>query len=196
MSIIPWSSGRLLVWDATCSDTFAYFNLSAAVIEAGAVALQTEKLKNNKYSHLDSAYKFVPVAVETCGFFGPQTKAFFLKELDHCLRSVTLDENSYQYLLQKISVAVQLQWWDLCTGLPRWIMWKSDYVFTHYYFFKTILIYKICMIDLCLLINSSYLCVYVCLLYIPSILKLQSQEGIKRMVKRMEMKHCTHSCGF
>ena len=55
MSIISWSCGRLLVWDATCSDTFAYSNLSAAVTEAGAVALQAEKLKNNKYSHLDSA---------------------------------------------------------------------------------------------------------------------------------------------
>ena len=50
MSIISRSSERLLVWDATCSDTFAYSNLSAAVTEAGAVALQTEKLKNNKYS--------------------------------------------------------------------------------------------------------------------------------------------------
>ena len=45
MSTIPWPSGRLLVWDATCSDTFAYSNLSAAVTEASAVALQAEKLK-------------------------------------------------------------------------------------------------------------------------------------------------------
>ena len=77
MSIIPWSSGRLLVWDATCTDTFAYSSLSAYVIEAGAVALQAEKLKNTKYFHLDSTYIFIPVAVETCGSFGPQTKAFF-----------------------------------------------------------------------------------------------------------------------
>ena len=63
-------------------------------------------LKNNKYSHQYSAYIFVPVAVETCGSFGPQTKAF-LKELGHHLRSVTSDVNSHQYLLQKISVAVQ-----------------------------------------------------------------------------------------
>ena len=74
MFIIPWSSGRLLVWDATCSATFAYSNLSAAVTMAGAVALQAEKLKNKKCSHLIS---------------------------------VTLDDNSHQHLLQKISVAVQ-----------------------------------------------------------------------------------------
>ena len=67
---------------------------------AGAVALQPEKLKNNKFSHLDSAYIFVPVAVETCGSFWPQTKAFF-KELGHRLRPVTLNEYSHQYLLQK-----------------------------------------------------------------------------------------------
>ena len=82
MSIIPWSSGMLLVWDANCSDTLAYSNLPAAVTEAGAITLQAERLKNNKYSHLDSAYIFVPVAVETCSSFRPQTKGFF-KELGH-----------------------------------------------------------------------------------------------------------------
>ena len=37
MSIIPWSSGRLLVWDATCCDTFAASNIPTAVTEPGAV---------------------------------------------------------------------------------------------------------------------------------------------------------------
>ena len=77
MSIISSSSGIFLVWDATFSDTFAYSNLPAAVTEAGAVALLAEKLKNSKYSHLDSAYIFVPIAVQTCGSFRPQTKPFF-----------------------------------------------------------------------------------------------------------------------
>ena len=46
------------------------------------------------------------MAVETCGSFGPETKAFF-REPGHCLRSVTSDEHSYQHLIHKISVAVQ-----------------------------------------------------------------------------------------
>ena len=90
VSIIPWFSGRLLVWDATCSDTLAYSNLPAAVTEAGAVTLQAEKF-----------FFFFKVFF----FFGPQTKAL---KLGQHLKSLTLDENSHQYLLQKKnSVAVQ-----------------------------------------------------------------------------------------
>ena len=77
MSIIPWTSGRLLVWDATCSDTFAASNIHAAVTEVGAVAAQAEMNKISKYSHLDSSYLFVPVAIEMCGPFGPKAQKFF-----------------------------------------------------------------------------------------------------------------------
>ena len=77
MSIIPWTSSRLLVWDATCSDTFAASNIHAAVAEIGAVAAQAEMSKISKYSHLDSSYLFVPVAIETCGSFRPKVQEFF-----------------------------------------------------------------------------------------------------------------------
>ena len=107
MSIILQSSGRQLVWDTICSDTLVPSKLSAAVTEAGVVAVQAETLKNVKYSHPDLTYMFVPVAVEMCGSFVSQTKAF-LNKLGHCLRSVTSDENSYQHLfLHRIFVAVQ-----------------------------------------------------------------------------------------
>ena len=38
VTIIPWKSGRTLVWDATCTDTFAALHLAQAAREAGAVA--------------------------------------------------------------------------------------------------------------------------------------------------------------
>ena len=41
MSIFPWSSGRLLVWDTTCMDTFAMSNRSTAIIELGTVVTNT-----------------------------------------------------------------------------------------------------------------------------------------------------------
>ena len=106
MTIIPWSRGRLLVWDATCCDVFAASHIGAAVSEPGAVAAKAEDKKVSKYCHLDACYQFVPVAVEACGTFGPQAGEFF-RELGRRVRRATLEPNAYQYLVQRISLAVQ-----------------------------------------------------------------------------------------
>ena len=53
MSMVSWISGKLLVWDATCSDTYALSNIEVAVTGAGAVAEKSEQ-HICKYSHLDS----------------------------------------------------------------------------------------------------------------------------------------------
>ena len=37
-SVVPWQRGEILVWDATCSDTFAASHREIAVYEPGAVA--------------------------------------------------------------------------------------------------------------------------------------------------------------
>ena len=104
MTIIPWSRGQLLVWDATCCDIFAASHIGAAVSEPGAWAAKADKV--SKYCHLDTCYQFVPVAVETCGTFGPQAGEFF-RELGRRVRRATLEPNAYKYLVQRISVAVQ-----------------------------------------------------------------------------------------
>ena len=67
MLMIPWTSGKLLVWDATCLDTYAPSHIRVAVTGAGAVAEKSAQYKMAKCSHLDSSYKFIPVAVETSG---------------------------------------------------------------------------------------------------------------------------------
>ena len=61
-----------------------------------------------KYKHLDSCHFFTPVVIETTGVFGPRTTEF-LKELGHTcrLRQVTGEANSFAYLTQRLSVAVQ-----------------------------------------------------------------------------------------
>ena len=61
MTIIPWSRGWLLVWDATCCDVFAASHIGAAVSEpggggGGAVAIKAEDNKVSKYCHLDACY--------------------------------------------------------------------------------------------------------------------------------------------
>ena len=106
VSIVPWKCGQLLVWDATCPDAFAPSYSTIAAQQVGAVAQQAEDRKVQKYKHLDSCNFFTPVAIETTGVFGPRTTEF-LKELGHRLRQVSGEANSYAYLTQRLSVAVQ-----------------------------------------------------------------------------------------
>ena len=106
ITVVPWKSGRLLVWDATCPDTFAPSYLPSAASGVGAVASAAEERKKRKYSHLDRCHSFVPVAIETTGVFGPDTVQF-LRELGRRLQLVSADHNSFTYLVQRLSVAVQ-----------------------------------------------------------------------------------------
>ena len=78
------------MWDATCPDTFAPSYSSRATNEAGAVATQAEERKEAKYSHLNSAHAFTPVAIETStsGVFGAKTMRF-VQELGQRLERVT-----------------------------------------------------------------------------------------------------------
>jgi hypothetical protein len=88
VSMIPWSNGRFLVWDATCVDTFCESQRQESSLEAGGAAAHAERAKAWKYAHLDHAYRFQPVAFETCGTIGPESLPF-LKELGRRLRSAT-----------------------------------------------------------------------------------------------------------
>ena len=62
--------------------------------------------KMQKYKNIDSYHFFTPVVIETTGVFGPRTTEF-LKELGHRLRRVSGEANSFAYLTQRLSVAVQ-----------------------------------------------------------------------------------------
>ena len=104
--MVPWKSGKLLVWDATCPDTYAPSYTVSATVEAGAVAARAEERKRTKYSYLDSCHSFTPIAIETSGAFGPQTK-LFLRELSQRLRQATGDTEAHSHLLQRLSVAIQ-----------------------------------------------------------------------------------------
>ena len=79
ISLLPRERGRLLVWDATCSDTYAPSYITSAASEAGAVASQAEERKIMKHDHLHASLLFILVAVETAGVFGRLTRAFFKK---------------------------------------------------------------------------------------------------------------------
>ena len=104
-SIVPWKCGRALVWDTTCPDTLAHSYEQISSRE-GAVAAEAEGRKKLKYSSLNSSYFFMPVAVETLGVIGPDSLAF-LHDLASRIQKVTMEPLALQYLLQRLSVAIQ-----------------------------------------------------------------------------------------
>ena len=106
MTMVPWSEGKFLVWDSTCVDTFCSSNHLRASREPGGAAAYAEQQKVLKYIHLDRTYQFQPVAVETGGSIGPDSKSFLL-DLGRRLKMATGEPRSYAFLLQRISVAIQ-----------------------------------------------------------------------------------------
>jgi hypothetical protein len=76
------------------------------VLSAGAVANEAESRKVEKYRSLSALYSFVPVAVETLGALGEEASAFF-RNLGHRIASVTAEPRSFQFMMQRLSVAVQ-----------------------------------------------------------------------------------------
>ena len=94
------------MWDAMCPDTHAPSHLSAAVRGPGVVAAQAEQLKRAKYAHLNMSHHFVPFVVETSGVLGEATEDF-TRDLGRRLYKATGEPRSREFLLQRISVAVQ-----------------------------------------------------------------------------------------
>ena len=76
-TVLPWRSRRILVWDATCPDTFAPSHRDLATRGAGAVADQAEERKKAKYAELATTHHFVLLAVEITGVFGSEAQIFF-----------------------------------------------------------------------------------------------------------------------
>lgn len=106
LSLTPWSNGRCLVWDFTCPDTLAPSHLDTAVSGPGVVASEAENKKSLKYSSLSATYSFIPVAVETMGALGDEATDFF-HQLGRRIATVTGERRAAEFLLQRISVAVQ-----------------------------------------------------------------------------------------
>ena len=106
VTLVPWKNGKSLIWDATCSDTLAQSYRAAATSGTGAVAAGAETRKLTKYDSLAPSHTILPVAIESLGVIGPISMAFF-KDLSRRMRQRSGEVKAHQYLLQRLSVAVQ-----------------------------------------------------------------------------------------
>uniref|UniRef100_A0A1E1W1M2 Uncharacterized protein n=1 Tax=Pectinophora gossypiella TaxID=13191 RepID=A0A1E1W1M2_PECGO len=100
LTLVPWKNGKCLVWDATCVSTVAASHLGRTIHSPAAAAEDAAEKKREKYAALLPAYNFVPVAVETFGSWGADTK-IFVSELGLRLREKTGDSRSGSFLVQR-----------------------------------------------------------------------------------------------
>ena len=105
-SLVSWKRGKVLLWDATCEDTFVPSYISKAAMEAGLIANHAMERKQAKYRHLASSQIFAPVVVKSSGVFGTEALKF-VRDLGHRVRQSTGDPKAGLYLLQRLSVAIQ-----------------------------------------------------------------------------------------
>ena len=108
LTLIPWRSGRPLIWDVTVVSPFDLVAsyVDKAATNAGTVADMAATRKTEKYSSLSSTYLFEPMAVENLGAFSSSTLNV-LSDLGRRINDKSGDARETAYLFQRISVAIQ-----------------------------------------------------------------------------------------
>ena len=106
LTLIPWSQGRCLLWDFTCSDTLAQSHVHQSSVDAGSAANAAEARKLAHYSDLSHDYVFAPVAIETLGSSGELTGRF-LRDLCKRLVVGSGDRRAGQYFRQRLGLVIQ-----------------------------------------------------------------------------------------
>ena len=105
MTIFPFKQGKCLLWDATCSDTFAQSNVIANALEAGTAAQEAESTKIRKYQSLTDRYIFEPLAFETSGVFGPRTRVL-VEDIGQRISKETAEPKEPAWLKQRLGLAI------------------------------------------------------------------------------------------
>jgi hypothetical protein len=106
-TLVPWKCRRPLTWDFTCADTFAPISsFQQTSNSAGGAADKAESLKTQKYGDIMKTHIFAPIGVETMGAWGREVSSF-IKDLSVPLRNHTKEPRANNFLLQRLSMAIQ-----------------------------------------------------------------------------------------
>merc|ERR1712121_82711 len=106
ISLYPFSQGKPLCWDATCTNTYADSFIMVSAVEAGAAAAKAEESKRIKYPEMVRRYRFEPIAIETSGVFGPTTR-LIVQEIGKRISQLSGDKRETMWLKQRLSMAIQ-----------------------------------------------------------------------------------------
>ena len=106
LTLFPWSNGRSLCWDFTCSDTMAPSHISVTSKKAANSARQAEKRKMKHYEEIATSHIVMPIAVETMGCW-IETGLAFMKDLGGRIEEHTGEKRSTSYLFQSVGIAIQ-----------------------------------------------------------------------------------------
>ena len=105
LTCLPFTNGKNLCWDATCTDTFCKSAIAQTALTAGAAANKAEGRKTTLYSSLSDRYRFEPLAIETTGVLG-NTSARFVAEIGRRITLKTGEKRETAWLRQRLSIAV------------------------------------------------------------------------------------------
>jgi hypothetical protein len=103
-TLIPWSKGKYMCWDATVVHTCA-----ASYLSNSSLSPASEHAANNKiakYSGLPSTHVFIPIAFETLGPIN-SSAIEFLNEVGRRLTNISGEKREPSFLFQRLSVCIQ-----------------------------------------------------------------------------------------
>ena len=106
MTLVPWESGRALLWDFTCWDTLAPSNRLTASTGPGVLACSAEQFKQRKYSSLTSMFIFAPICIESLDAWGESAKKF-VHQVGARVRETTGEVRATTFLIQRLAIDVQ-----------------------------------------------------------------------------------------
>ena len=105
-TLVVWKNGKYLAWDATIVDTLKTSQINRTSIQAGAAAAAQEQVKISKYSDLPNEYVFYPIAFETLGSMGPQTRSFLSEIRDRFKTTFGPRSQIYQFFHERVSLSI------------------------------------------------------------------------------------------
>ena len=81
-SVFPFSNGRSLGLDATCTDTYAYTNIYSWAVSVGHAVREAEEQKLRKYGALGARSRFESVAVDSRCVCKVHSSAYIERSVD------------------------------------------------------------------------------------------------------------------